>query len=240
MLLSRQRSEQHIAFLREKRLTRSSHRWQSKPGGYDAVHALEVFPSDGNSYGIPTVRRAPIAYLPTWIVPYRTRLRGDTSVAEGAFHFFLDDYRFEAVWNHPNKALHALSTHHMTALTPDFSVFADWPIAIQIWNTYRNRWCGAMWQANGIRVIPSIAWSTPESYPFAFAGVEQRSLVAVSTVGIRQGDFSFFARGYREMLIRLRPSHILCYGRLDSELEKLAEVRVYPSRWELIKRAGAG
>lgn len=217
-------------------MTRSSHRWKGKPGAFDTVHALELFRSDGNPYGIPTVSRAPIAYLPAWMIPYRTRLRNVARPAEGAIHFFLDDYRFESVWNHPNKALRALLTRRMTVLTPDFSLFADWPMAIQIWNTYRNRWCGAKWQAAGLRVIPTITWSTPESYSFAFVGIEERSVVAISTVGIRKDNAALFEKGYIEMIARLSPSVVLCYGPLRRELQTLAEVKIYPSRWEMIKR----
>jgi hypothetical protein len=164
------------------------------------------------------------------------RLTNGVRPAEGAIHFFLDDYRFESVWNHPNKALQALLTRRMTVLTPDFSLFADWPIAIQIWNTYRNRWCGARWQAAGLRVIPTISWSTPESYSFAFAGVEERSVVAISTVGIRKASAALFEKGYIEMIARLSPSIVMCYGPLRRELQTLAEVKLYPSRWETIKR----
>jgi hypothetical protein len=212
-------------------LTRTSHRWKSKPGGFDTVHAIECFPTDGNPFGIPTIRRAPMAYTPEWMIPYRCRAK-DTR--NGGIHFFLDDYRFESVWGHPNKALNALLTHDMTVLTPDFSLFADWPLAIQIWNTYRNRWIGAKWQTAGLRIIPTIAWSSPESYTFAFTGVETRSLVAISTMGVRKNNWVLFDRGYREMIQQLQPSLVLCYGQLSSDLEKLANVRFYPTRWDAV------
>jgi hypothetical protein len=214
-------------------LTQSSHRWRVRPGGFDTVHATEQFPTDGNPYDIPTVRRAPFSHAPDWLVPYRTRVKDPHN---GGIHFFLDDYRFESVWGHPTKALRALLSCNMVVLTPDFSLFPDWPIAIQIWNTYRNRWTGAKWQSEGLRVIPTLSWSTPQSYAFAFAGVETRSLVAISTLGLRRNNWNLFEPGYRAMIQQLQPSQILCYGRLKPELERLANVQFYQTRWDTTRR----
>ncbi len=112
-------------------MTRSSRNWKTTPGNFDALHASLLYPTDGNPYGIPTVPHAPIAYTPTWLVPYRTRLRRQQGTAGGAVHFFLDDYRFEAVWSRPKKALQALQPYR-TLLTPDFSLYVDFPLSLQI------------------------------------------------------------------------------------------------------------
>src|SRR5450432_4135200 len=194
-------------------VTRSSSNWTTPPGSFDVLHTSSLFPTDGNPYGIPTVPHAPIAYMPTWIVPYRTRLRRQQGAAGGAVHFFVDDYRFEAVWSRPHKALQALQPYH-TLLTPDFSLYIDYPLSLQIWNTYRARWCGAYWHALGFQVIPTLSWSTPDSYAFCFAGIPQRSLIAISTVGVRKQDDALFTQGYRELVTRLSPSCVLCYGSL--------------------------
>ena len=65
---------------------------------------------------------------------------------EAICHFFLHDYQFERVWNQPKKYINKL-LHYKAVLTPDFSLFTDYPVAVQIWNTYRNRWLGAYWQS---------------------------------------------------------------------------------------------
>ena len=51
-------------------MTRTSHRWQSKPGSFDTLHAQQLFPS-GNTYGIPDLRHTPLSRIPAWLVPYR-------------------------------------------------------------------------------------------------------------------------------------------------------------------------
>jgi len=216
--------------------TRSSTRWQTTPGSFDPLHTAQLFPTDGNRYHIPSLPHAPLSYTPTWITPYRTRIRSAEGTANGAVHFFLDDYRFESVWSHPNKALRYLSDFK-TLLTPDFSLYPDWPLAVQLWNVYRSRWCGAFWADAGFQVIPTISWAGRESYEFCFAGIARRSVVALSAVGVRAVEWSRFDHGFRAMVEHIEPSRVLCYGAIRPELEKLVEVMCYPMRWDGIVSA---
>ena len=219
-------------------MTRTSHRWENRPGSFDALHATEQFPAD-NGLGIPCLAPAPLDRLPAWLAPYRTRIRANDPPDDGAVHFFLDDYRFETVWSRPRKALEALAPYSML-LTPDFSLYRDWPLTLQIWNTYRNRWCGAFWQSQGFTVIPTVSWSTAESYDFCFLGLPTRSVVALSAVGVRLDDpleEYLFREGFREMVTRLEPAVVLSYGPLPAWTHELVEVVAYPTRWQGIRRA---
>ncbi|MBK8900274.1 MAG: DUF4417 domain-containing protein [Anaerolineaceae bacterium] len=219
-------------------MTRTSHRWQSQPGNFDRLHAGQLFPSD-NQYGIPTLQHTPVSQIPAWLVPYRQRIRVIELRDDGAVHFFTDDYRFETVWNRPCKALEALAPYQM-ALTPDFSLYRDWPLMLQLWNTYRNRWCGRFWQEEGYSVIPTISWSTVVSFDFCFLGVPRRSLVAVSAVGINLDaplEYRLFVDGFVEMVRRLEPQVVLSYGRLPAACHELVEVVSYPTRWTSIRAA---
>ncbi len=213
--------------------------WKVKPGSFDSLNSTRLFPS-GNRFGIPDLAHTSLAALPRWLVPYRARVRtvrGD--LGEGTVHFFLDDYRFETVWHRPVKALAALAPYR-TLLTPDFSLYRDWPLAMQVWNTYRARWCGRFWQAHGFQVIPTVSWSTPQSYAFCFAGIPPRSLVAVSYVGVDAASplaRSLFAAGFRAMVERLRPAAVLSYGPLPRALHTLVPAHTYPTRWAGIRAA---
>ena len=84
-------------------------------------------------------------------------------------HFFIDDYQFNRLWTAPDVYLSMLSGFRCVA-TPDFSMYTDFPKAIQIYNHYRKHWLGRYWQDHGITVIPTIAWSTPDSYEWCFDG----------------------------------------------------------------------
>lgn len=216
--------------------TKTSANWQTKPGSFDPLHTQHLFLTDGNHYGIPSVLHAPLSYTPEWLAPYRTRIRAKSGTAGGAVHFFLDDYRFETAWSRPDKALQYLSDF-ITLLTPDFSLYTDWPAAIQLWNVYRSRWCGAYWSRLGYHVIPTVSWADRQSYDFCFAGIARRSVVAVSPIGVQVSEQNSFARGFREMVERLAPSHVLCYGKLPASLETLVEARCYPTRWDSITQA---
>jgi len=216
--------------------TQQNHDWQSEPGSFDALHARTRFPTD-NRWGIPELAHTPLPHLPRHLLPYGQRVRTVEPLAAVATHFFLDDYRFERVWNRPLKALTFLKSYPMV-LTPDFSLYHDWPLTLQLWNTYRSRWCGCFWQAQGLTVIPTVSWGTEESYRFCFTGIPRRGVVAVSTVGV---DFRhllthyLFVNGYREMVRRLEPVQVLCYGLLPSSCSELVPVRTYPPYWTRIR-----
>jgi hypothetical protein len=218
-------------------MKQTSDRWHSQPGNWDTLHAEHCFPSD-NRYGIPKLRHTP-TQIPAWLVPYRQRIRANGEAGAGARHFFLADYRFETVWNRPWQTLPALAPCRM-ALTPDFSLYRDWPLMLQLWNVYRNRWCGRFWQEQGLTVIPTVSWSTAVSYDFCFLGVPRRSVVAVSAVGVRLEEplaYRLFVDGFTEMVRRLEPTVVLGYGRLPAICQEQVEVVSYPTRWSNIRAA---
>lgn len=99
---------------------------------------------------------------------------------------------------------------YKAVLTPQYSLYAEMPITLQIYNTFQNCWVGAYLQSNGITVIPTMCWEEPQSFWFCFDGVEIGSFVAVSTVGVRK-EKTLFMQGYEEMLKRLQPESIICY-----------------------------
>jgi len=132
-------------------------------------------------------------------------------------HFFIDDYLFERAWNDP--ARYALLLKDFQAvMTPDFSLFTDYPKSVQIYNHYRKHLLGAYWQSMGMTVVPSICWSDHDSYEWCFDGEPQGGTVAVSSVGTQKNPQArdFFLDGYREMLSRLQPSKIIFFGDVPS------------------------
>lgn len=132
-------------------------------------------------------------------------------------HFFLDDYKFEAIWNNPAPRVERLSAFR-AVLSPQYSVYSEMPMAIQIHNTFRSRWCGAYLQSKGIKVIPSVVWGEPDTFWFCFDGIEKNSIVAVSTIGVRN-EKELFMSGYKELLRRIEPTNIICYGKPFDEME---------------------
>lgn len=56
------------------------------------------------------------------------------------------------------------------------------------------------------------------SFNFCFDGIEKGSIVAVSTIGVKNQK-SHFMLGYNEMLSRIKPSKIICYGKPFDEMK---------------------
>ncbi len=147
------------------------------------------------------------------MLPYRSRL-DRLDPARDLCHFYLDDYRFEAVWNRPAPGARHVAGYFATC-SPDFSLYPDWPLAAQIWNTYRSRWLARYWQAGGLRVIPTLNWSDAASFAFCFDGIPSGQILTIAVADLRRPHVERrFRAGLEAMLARLRPRQLLVYGRL--------------------------
>lgn len=132
-------------------------------------------------------------------------------------HFFMDDYKFETVWKDPESKIEELKKYK-AVLTPDFSVYTEMPLSIKVYNTFRSRWCGSYLQAKGIKVIPTVSWGEPNTFWFCFDGIQKGSIVAISTIGVRK-EKSLFMQGYEEMIHRIKPMAVICYGKPFEEMK---------------------
>lgn len=123
------------------------------------------------------------------------------------YHFFIDDYQFERLWQRPERYLDVLRGYDCV-LTPDFSLYMDMPDPMQEWNRYRSAALGWYWAQHGITVVPTLSWAQPSSYRFCFKGIPKHSTVATSTVGVaRDKDAQkVWHDGMREAMQRLEPS----------------------------------
>lgn len=135
-----------------------------------------------------------------------------------AVHFFLDDYQFTRLWTNIDRYVDRLCQFDYV-LSPDFSTYADFPKAIQIYNHYRKHWVAAYLQEKGARVIPTISWSTPDSFDWCFDGEPEGGTVAVSSVGVMNSEKkkALFLSGYDAMIKYLHPESIIFYGTVPDE-----------------------
>lgn len=135
-------------------------------------------------------------------------------------HFFLHDYQFERVWRYPDRYVEVLKKFAYV-LSPDFSPYADMPKALQIYNVYRNRWCGRYWQEHGIQVIPTFTMGDTDLFRVFFAGIPKHSTIAISTMGEgRWGKFEGLFNWWNVIIDKLEPETVLLYGKdLSDELK---------------------
>lgn len=146
-------------------------------------------------------------------------------------HFFVDDYQFERVWNKPDAYVDVLSEYECV-LAPDFSLYLDMPMPTKIWNVYRSRQIGAYYQSLGLKVIPTMSWAEAATFEFCFRGVPRGSVVAVSTIGVKDdaNALRIWRDGMTEMIRQIEPSTILVYGgELDFDYGS-TEVRYYDNK----------
>jgi len=134
-------------------------------------------------------------------------------------HFFLHDYQFERVWKYPDRYIDVLKKFAYV-LSPDFSVYYDIPKVVQLYNLYRNRWCGRFWQDHGITVIPTFSLGTIDLFNAFCTGIPEHSTIAVSTMGDgRWGNYATLKAFWDTMIYKLKPETILLYGKdLSKEL----------------------
>lgn len=171
-----------------------------------------------NSYGIPTVKKCELRNKNLKFIAYDQIGTYKRNSEDKSIHFFIDDYKFNVVYNSPEKCFKKLARFE-AVLTPDFSLFTDMPLTLQILSVFKSRWCGAYWQDKGLKaVIPTITWGDERSYEFCFLGIEEGSIVAVSTLGVHKKK-ELFMKGYNTMMERIRPKLIYCYGKPFSEMD---------------------
>ena len=187
-------------------------------------------------YNIPIVKKQKlnIEDLEPWC--YSKTKIGDKENERKIIHFFTYDWLYENVYNKPEKTMEKLEQYY-ALMTPDFSLYSDMPLSLQIYNTFKNRWCGAFWQSQGKLVIPTISWSKEESFEFCFDGVEKGSIVAVSTY--RQEKYEKeFMNGYNKMLEIIQPLKVLCYGEPFKDMGDNVIFLDPFNKKELIKKIG--
>lgn len=160
--------------------------------------------------------------------------------SEKGIHFFLDDYQFERVWREPMAYIDLLM-QYQCVMTPDFSLYMDYPKALQIYNHWRKYWLGAFWQTFGINVIPTVAWSDKSSYDWCFDGTPRHSTIAVSSVGTQNDKQTkaAFLNGWDECISRLEPETIIFYGKIPDECRgNIVRIRAFQEKFREITVEG--
>lgn len=205
--------------------TRSSDKWACRPGGWDSLNTRYVdfdeYPICGQAHEITGPLNSVKAICPN-------EIKEDSLV-----DMFLDDYRLERFWN---RIEHYIPTFKRAAYTmsPDFSLLCGMPLEMIQWNIYRNRLIGYVYERAGLKVIPTVSWAGPESYPFMTKGIRPGSVIAVSNIGARTPEqVEIFNRGLQEARAQLQPSKIIiCCRKKLIPLYGHHNFIIIPSYWD--------
>lgn len=128
-------------------------------------------------------------------------------------HFFIDDLLFIRVLRNPEKYLDFFKKCH-SVIGTDLSQYADMPAEDRYFCAYINSAFSAYLQRKGVKVIPNVTWSLPDSYAYSWSSMPRNSIIAINCKGILRHDLSKYLwyRGYEEAVSTLQPSLIVRYG----------------------------
>lgn len=167
-------------------------------------------------YGIPVIYPVRLNERLEWM--RFNHALADRKQRDYGIHFFIDDMLFDRAWHDPSR--YALFLRQFPAvMSPDYSMYANWPKAVNIYNHWRKHQLAAFWQATGVTVIPAIGWIDRASFDWCFDGEPEGGTVAVSSVGTQKNPDARvrFLEGYNEMLLRLQPEKIIFFGTVPDE-----------------------
>lgn len=120
--------------------------------------------------------------------PYGAESRQKKGVS--TYHFYVDDYRFEAIWKDPTKVL---NSGCVAAVEPNLSLFDTTPIAWGLQQIYKKRWISRYFQECGISIYADLNVS--------------KKFYEYNRMGIPDGYNAFFTRGYADRLEYLKDEH---------------------------------
>ena len=187
-----------------------------RKGCKDVFNSFLVSTANYDSeYEIPIIQ--PIYVAPKSVIEFSKAI--SSKDYDKWVHFYEDDHLFERIWRNPKRYLPILKKYKGIIL-PDFSLYRDMPLCMQIWNIYRSRAIGNWLQENGVPVIPNVRWGDDRTVDICTAGLTKHGTIAIGSHGCIK-DYSnriLFRRGFIHVIRRLVPNNIIIYGTLPSDL----------------------
>ena len=150
-------------------------------GGEQAAVLDVLFPTD-NDYEVPTLLpnlQGGRVELP--ITPWGANSRLNKDVA--TYHFYVDDYRFEALFKDPLKLV---ASGCKSIVEPNCSLHDQTPIAFGLQLIYKKRWIARYMQELGVKVYVDLNVS--------------RKFAEWNLLGVPDGWNAFFTRGLTDMV----------------------------------------
>lgn len=151
--------------------------------------------------------------VPRGLVPFSEAMNEHCQSFDCHVMFYEDDYLFERIWAQPHRYAKRLSMF-AGAISPDFSTCTDFPGALKVWNTYRDRACGFWMQQHlGMNVIPNVRVEEL-TRSWALDGLPRHSLLGIGARACikNREDRKRLCEGLRIVCDTLEPSGLVWYG----------------------------
>ena len=191
-----------------------------KFNNYDVFHAFLVENAVFDGYiELPVIKTS--NELPEKVVTFSKAMSKSWSDFDCWIVFYEHDKEFERLWNNPKQYLDKLNKFK-GVISPDFSLYRNMPLVMQMWNTYRGRALAVWLQNNDVEIIPNVRFGDERTFSFCFDGIEENKTVAVGTHGCikRKEDKIFFKIGLARMVQRISPKTIIVYGSAPDSIFK--------------------
>lgn len=157
-----------------------------------------LFPSD-NEFDIPLLdinMQADFLDLPFNLWGFVKRKQ----TLAGTIAFYVDDYRFDAVWSNPQQII---NTSCVSVVEPNYSTNNDMPLAIGLWGIYRKRWLARYWQTYGVKT-------------FVDLNVDNK-FEKYALLGVPYGWKSYCTRGYSDYIENTETQYEMAKERAGTE-----------------------
>ena len=187
---------------------------------YDVFHSFLVEKADYDGYfELPKIRTS--SQLPDRVITFSKAMAKAWNDFDCWVMFYEHDVKFERLWHNPKQYLAKLKKFK-GIISPDFSLYRNMPLCMQMWNTYRGRAIAVWLQNNGVEIIPNVIFGDERTFSFCFDAVEEYKTVAVGTHGCirRKEDKIFFKIGLARMVQKLSPKTIIVYGSAPDSIFK--------------------
>ena len=171
----------------------------------------------------------------------RSRKRDD--IGAWVVHYEYDS-KIERVWNNAFEYMPGL-LEHPGIVSWDFSMYRNMPYALQLWNCFRGRLLGSLYERLGGECIPNVRPTDVRSLAYAFDGLPTEATIAMGTVGNlgHADDRAVFEMYVGEAVRRLRPKNIIVYGDAPESVFRAAldagvSVVEFPTATQLVRTRG--
>jgi len=151
-------------------------------------------------YGIPILDLSMQAESFGAVDLWNSRRKQDLA---GTLVFYTEDWRYEGIWQRPSIIR---LTQADSFVEPNYSIYADSPLALVLWQTYKKRYAARYWQSLGLRCFVDLNVH-PDFYVQNFLGVPK-------------GWRAYATRGYENHLESLDDEYCIACNhaeRADSE-----------------------
>jgi hypothetical protein len=124
----------------------------NEDSGYDEdrVAVPDMYFPSNNDWDIPLLDvNMQAKYLDLPLHGWGTISR-KTRNASQTIHFYVDDYRFNAIWKDPDKLVQC---NPINVIEPNYTTSHGMGRAMILWLTFKKRWIARYWQTQGIRIF---------------------------------------------------------------------------------------